>query len=148
MMEDIEVAISTTSKDVLLPVYALPECAGMDLQSQQNVEILPGRRAVIRTGLKMKIPEGFYRRIASRSGLAADQGIVVAAGVIDSSFRGEIVVIVFNHGHSTLWIYPGLKIAQIMIEKHYQAVLKVVDNLPADTERGEKGLGSTDKCTD
>ena len=146
--EKVHINIVKINENAIAPTYALPGCAGLDLYSTEVVKIPPGGRSIIRTGIKMEMPEGTYGRIAPRSGLAVKSGIHIGAGVIDPSYRGEIGVVVFNLGSEMFCAYRGLRIAQIVIEKYYDAVLSVVSKL-SRTDREEEGFGSTgetDKC--
>ena len=118
--------------------------AGLDLSSNENGIIEPLSRVMISTGLIIKIPDNYYARIAPRSGLALNYGIDVLAGVIDSDYRGEIKVILYNTDKNNNFYYKkGDKIAQLIIEKYYDFEIKVVENLD-DTQRGINGFGSTD----
>lgn len=124
-------------------VRANPTDAGMDLLASEDKVIPPLSRAVVSTGISMEIPEGYYGKIAPRSGLALKYGIDVLAGVVDSPYRGEIRVILFNTDkEETFNIRQGDKIAQIIIEKHYNFDFVEVDEL-SHTERGAGGFGST-----
>lgn len=135
--------ISSNAKS---PNRANPTDAGADLHSIEKHIIQPLERKLISTGIAMEIPEGYYGRIAPRSGLAAKNGIDVLAGVVDSSYRGEVKVILFNTDKSnTFFVEPGDRIAQIIIEKHYNfEFIEVVEEL-ANSNRGQNGFGSTGK---
>lgn len=108
--------------------------------------IQPLERKTISTGLRLEIPEGYYGRVAPRSGLAAKNGIDVLAGVVDSGYRGEVNVVLHNTDKSnTFFVQPGDRIAQIIIERHYNMeFVEVVDEL-SDTSRGDGGFGSSGK---
>jgi len=100
---------------------------------------------MVKTGLSVEIPEGYYGRIAPRSGLAHKNGIDVLAGVVDSSYRGEIRVILYNTDkEETLQVRSGDRIAQMIVERHYNFEFVEVEDLSV-TERGEGGFGSTGK---
>lgn len=115
----------------------------MDLVAAEDKVLPPLSRATISTGISMEIPEGYYGRIAPRSGLAHNHGIDVLAGVVDSGYRGEIKVILYNTDKDEVFqVRQGDKIAQIIIEKHYNFELAEVDDL-SSTPRGEYGFGST-----
>lgn len=117
--------------------------AGMDLTSSEEKMIPPLCRAIISTGVSLEIPQGYYGRIAPRSGLAHKYGINVLAGVVDSSYRGEIRVILHNTDKDeSFHIRQGDKIAQIIIEKHYNFEFVEVEEL-SSTDRGSGGFGST-----
>ena len=119
-----------------------PTDAGCDIHAAEEVTIKPGKRYAVSTHLAVAIPEGCYGRIAPRSGLAFKNGIDVLAGVVDSSFRGEIKVILVNHGDSCFNIEMGDRVAQLIVEKIYTPVIDVVQSLD-ETDRGKSGFGST-----
>jgi dUTP pyrophosphatase len=122
-----------------------PTDAGADLAAAEDRSIPPLSRATIRTGLAMEIPEGYYGRIAPRSGLAHNHGIDVLAGVVDSSYRGEIRIVLYNTDkEEPFQVRSGDRIAQIIFEKHYDFEFIEVDDL-SKTDRGEGGFGSTGK---
>lgn len=134
-----------TRKDAKIPEKGTPKSAGYDLFAVQNSEIPPLKRGVINTGLTLEIPDGYYARIAPRSGLAAKNGIQVLAGIVDSDYRGEIKVILLNTDMSNFFhIKTGDKIAQIIFEKYYDFEFKAEEVL-SETTRGGNGFGSTDK---
>lgn len=125
-----------------IPVRANPTDAGADLCSVENIVIESLERKMVSTGLVIEIPEGYYGRIAPRSGLAAKFGIDTLVGVIDSGYRGEIKVILYNTGKDSFEIKIGDRIAQIIIEKHYNFDFEEVSDL-SETSRGQGGFGST-----
>lgn len=125
-----------------LPAYARPGDAGMDLRAADYACIEPGHRCAIRTGVSIAIPEGYVGLIWPRSGLAANHGIDTLAGVIDSSYRGEVGVVLVNHGSLPFEIEPGDRIAQLLIQPVVRAELVPVERL-GSTERGAGGFGST-----
>ena len=131
--------INAEAKD---PYRANPTDAGADLCSVENVIIGPLERKIISTGIAIEIPMGYYGRVAPRSGLAAKYGIDVLAGVIDSGYRGEIKVILFNSGNENFEVKIGDRIAQLIIEHHFNFEFQQVSDL-SDTDRGEDGFGST-----
>jgi dUTP pyrophosphatase len=117
--------------------------AGADLYSVDNISIAPQSRAAISTGICVEIPSGFYGRIAPRSGLAAKYGIDVLAGVCDSGYRGEIKVILINTDkENTFDVTYGDKIAQLIIEQHFDFNFLETDEL-SNSERGINGFGSS-----
>ena len=120
--------------------------AGADLCSLEKHTIQPLERKLVSTGISMEIPEGYYGRIAPRSGLAVKHGVDTLAGVVDSSYRGEIKVVLYNTDKSnTLFIEEGDRIAQIIIERHYNfEFVEVVEEL-SESNRGTGGFGSTGK---
>ena len=134
--------------DLALPFYASEEAAGMDLlaalDAQQPVILAPGETAMIPTGLTMALPPGFEAQIRPRSGLAAKHGLTVlnSPGTVDSDYRGEVKVILINHGRESFTIERGERIAQMVIAPITQGVWSLVDTLD-ETQRGEGGFGST-----
>ena len=126
-----------------IPVRSNPSDAGADLFSSESLMIHPGERATVGTCVAMEIPEGFYGRVAPRSGLAAKHGIDVLAGVVDSSYRGEVKVVLLNTDrHNTFHVEKGDRIAQIIIETHFNLPFVERDVL-SDSGRGSGGFGST-----
>lgn len=126
-----------------IPTRANPNDAGADLYSIESLVIPPLSRGIVKTGIVLEIPESYYGRIAPRSGLAAKYGIDVLAGVIDSSYRGEIGVVLFNSDSSNSFtVNMGDRIAQLIIESHYNPVFVEVLEL-TETNRGEGGFGSS-----
>lgn len=127
-----------------LPAYATEGAAGMDVVSAEDVTIAPGARHAVATGLAVAIPFGFEIQVRPRSGLALKHGITVpnTPGTIDSDYRGELKVIVINHGAESFEIVRGDRIAQLVIAPVTRASWLKVEELDA-TERGEGGFGST-----
>lgn len=129
-----------------LPRYAHDGDAGLDLYSATSVDILPGQRALVPTGIAVGIPEGYAGFLQPRSGLALRSGLsfVNTPGLIDSHYRGEVKVIAVNlDQHVTISILRGDKIAQLVIQRIERVEIAEVDELD-DTARGESGFGSTD----
>jgi dUTP pyrophosphatase len=127
----------------IIPTRANPTDAGADLYALEDVKITPSSRALVKTGISLEVPESYYARIAPRSGLAYKSGIDVLAGVVDSSYRGEVGVILLNTDTQKIFnIRAGDRIAQLIIEAHYNMTIKEVDSL-SDTTRGDGGFGST-----
>ena len=141
-----KILIKRLSKQVSLPKYETSGSSGMDLAANidTNINIDPGKSAIIPTGLALSIPKGFEVQIRPRSGLAAKQKISVlnTPGTIDPDYRGEIKVILINLGHEPFRVEKGLRIAQMVVCPIVQAQLKEVDDL-SETERGKGGFGST-----
>jgi dUTP diphosphatase len=125
-----------------LPTRGSVEAAGYDLYSNENGVIQPNGRFLVKTGVTMELKKGTYGRIAPRSGLAFNYGIDVLAGVIDSDYRGEIGVIIYNTGNKPFIFYKTDRIAQIIITPILTPQLKVVDKLDK-TDRNEGAYGST-----
>ena len=141
-----KILIKRLSKEVPLPKYETSGSSGMDLAANinANIDINPGKTAIIPTGLALSIPKGFEVQIRPRSGLAANQKISVlnTPGTIDADYRGEIKVILINLGRESFKVEKGLRIAQMVVCPVIQAQLKEVDDLN-ETERGKGGFGST-----
>lgn len=124
------------------PKRCSPLAAGLDLFSAQRVSIPPKSRALVLTDIQIALPPYHYGRIAPRSGLALSKFIDVGAGVIDEDYRGNVGVILFNFGDEPFCVNVGDRIAQLICEKiSYPEVVEV--QYLADTERGERGFGST-----
>jgi dUTP pyrophosphatase len=126
-----------------LPRKGTSGAAGFDLFSVEDLVIYPGSRALVPLGLSIQVPLGTYGRIAPRSGLAVKYGIQVGAGVIDSDYTGEVMVLLFNHGTDNFQIKTGDRIAQLVIEKIVDNVeVRLVEDM-TETDRGSGGFGST-----
>lgn len=136
--------ITKIHEDAVLPHYAHPGDAGMDLYSLEEVELEPGETALVRTGLKIAVPENYEAQIRPKSGLALKHAISLAntPGTIDSGYRGELCVILINHGRQTFHVRKQSKIAQMVICPVVRAEVVEVAQLD-DTARGEGGFGST-----
>jgi dUTP pyrophosphatase len=127
-----------------LPAYATPGAAGMDVVAAEDVVIAPGARHPVATGLALAIPEGFEIQVRPRSGLALKHGITVpnTPGTIDSDYRGELKVLLINHGNEPFAIARGDRVAQLVLAPVVQAAWDEVDELD-ETARGAGGFGST-----
>lgn len=132
------------SENATVPTYGSEEAAGMDLYSSEDTVVRAGRHLLIKTDIAMALPQGFYGRVAPRSGLAYKKGIDVFAGVIDGDYRGPIGVILYNSGDEDFIVTKGDRIAQMIITPYHTAMPEPVAELP-DTERGAGGFGSTGK---
>ena len=132
--------------DLALPAYATSHSAGMDLMAAIGADMVlaPGERALVPTGLAIALPEGYEAQIRPRSGLAAKNGVTVlnAPGTIDADYRGEIGVVLINHGSEPFAIARGMRVAQMVIARHAQARWREVETL-SQTQRGAGGFGST-----
>ena len=127
-----------------MPEYAHPGDAGMDVRSVEELVIESGRRALVRTGLVMILPADAEAQVRSRSGLALKYGVAVlnSPGTIDSGYRGEVGVILINHGDAPFKVEKGMKVAQIVVAPVARA--EIVETSETDsTERGAGGFGST-----
>ena len=125
-----------------LPKRGSSLAAGLDIYSIETVSIAPKQRLLVRTGLAVAIPEGFYGRLAPRSGLATKQGLDVLAGVIDSDYRGEVCCLLYNTGDETVDLPEESKICQLIVERIILPAPTWVNDLD-ETHRGEGGFGST-----
>ena len=125
-----------------LPEYASDGAAGADLRARESVVLPPGGRAAVATGIHVEIPAGHVGLVWPRSGLAVRNGIDTLAGVIDSDYRGEVRVVLVNHGEAEFRIEPGDRIGQLLVQKVERASFSRAPVL-ATTSRGEGGFGST-----
>jgi dUTP pyrophosphatase len=141
----IELPIQRLRADAVLPARAYQGDAGLDLAACERVELEPGERAVIGTGLAVAVPEGYAGFVQPRSGLADRHGITVvnSPGLIDSGYRGELKVILLNTDSTHPFVVePGMRIAQLVVLEVPGIDLEEVDELPT-TERGVRGHGSS-----
>ena len=142
------IAVKKLRENALLPTYGSPEAAGADLYAclDASVTIQPGETVFIPTGLAMEVPKGCAGLIYARSSLGAKRGLAPAnkVGVIDSDYRGEIMVGLQNSGDADYTVNPADRIAQLMITPVVQAQVRMVEELD-DTARGTGGFGSTGK---
>jgi dUTP pyrophosphatase len=127
-----------------LPAYQTPGAAGMDVCCTDSVRLAPGERALVGTGLRIAVPPGFEAQMRPRSGLALRHGLSMAnsPGTIDSDYRGELKVILINHGTQPIAFEAGERIGQLVVAPVVRAEWDVVEELP-ETGRGEGGFGST-----
>mmetsp|Transcript_2051 Transcript_2051/g.7957 ORF Transcript_2051/g.7957 Transcript_2051/m.7957 type:complete len:375 (+) Transcript_2051:145-1269(+) len=125
-----------------LPVRGSADAAGFDLAAAEATTVKAGGKAIVKTGLSIAIPWGTYARIAPRSGLAAKKMIQVGAGVVDYDYRGEVGVVLFNHGTEDFEVAVGDRVAQLLLEEISMAPCTEVESLD-DTARGAGGFGST-----
>lgn len=134
-----------------LPQYATPQSAGLDLKANivEPIVLTPGSRTLIPTGLFMELPVGYEAQVRPRSGLAIKKGITVlnSPGTVDADYRGEIGVILINHGNEDFTINDGERIAQLVITRYEQAEWQPVTSVEdlTTTERANGGFGHTDK---
>ena len=144
----VKILIKKTNKEVITPKYKTDGSSGVDLSAflEKKVVIKPNSSELIPTGLQVAIPEELEIQIRPRSGLAAKEsiGVLNSPGTIDSDYRGEIKIILFNHGSKDFIINNGDRVAQMVLVPILKMELEEVDNLP-DTLRGEGGFGSTGK---
>jgi len=140
----VDIAAVRLDGELPLPAYAKPGDAGLDLRASELSRLEPGERRLVPTGLTVAIPEGHAGFVLPRSGLAMQKGVTVlnAPGLIDSGYRGELKVLLINHGAEPVIIARGERIAQLVIQRVASATLVEVDRLP-DSARGGGGFGST-----
>ena len=143
--DPVDVLIRRLDPGLPLPAYALPGDAGADLRTAVDVELGPGERAVVPTGIAVAMPEGYAAFVHPRSGLAARFGVslVNTPGTIDSGYRGEIKIIIVNLDRtSPVSFARGVRVAQLVFQRVERARFTEVDELPG-SERGDGGHGST-----
>jgi dUTP diphosphatase len=140
-----ELLVRRLREDAFMPERAYPGDAGLDLAACERVELGPGERAVVPTGLAVAIPEGYAGFVQPRSGLAASHGISVvnAPGLIDAGYRGEVRVVLLNTDRSEPFVVePGMRIAQLVVLPVPELELVEAEELPP-AERGVRGFGSS-----
>jgi dUTP pyrophosphatase len=139
-----ELKIQQLHESAIIPHYAHPGDAGLDLFAIEQQDILPGETQLIKTGIAIALPPGYEAQIRPRSGLALKHSITVlnSPGTIDSGYRGEIGIILINHGKKTFPVVPGMKIAQMVVTSFIQTKVIVTQDLDS-TSRAKKGFGST-----
>lgn len=136
--------IKRLSQNAILPVRGSAQAAGYDLASAEYVVVPAHGKAIAKTDLAMVIPEGHYGRIAPRSGFSWKKHTDIGAGVIDSDYRGNVGVVIFNHSDEDILVDKGDRVAQLIIERiSTPVVVDVGDDELDDTDRGEGGFGST-----
>jgi dUTP pyrophosphatase len=141
----IELPIRRLRDDAVLPERAYSGDAGLDLASCERVELAPGERATVPTGLAVAIPEGFAGFVQPRSGLAARHGLTVvnSPGLVDSGYRGELRVVLLNtDAREPFVVEPGMRVAQLVVLPVPELELVEVEELP-ESERGVRGFGSS-----
>lgn len=151
-MEKVKVCVQKLSgnEDIPLPQYMTVQAAGMDIFAAVDHEevILPGRRKKIPTGIAIALPDGYEAQIRPRSGLALDHGITLlnTPGTIDADYRGEIGLIIINHGEKPFVVKRGMRMAQMVIQKIIHVEWMETDELD-NTKRGDGGFGHTSKSS-
>ena len=141
----IELPITRLRPDAIVPARAYEGDAGLDLAACERVELAPGERALVPTGLAVAIPDGYAGFVQPRSGLAARHGLTVVntPGLVDSGYRGELKVILLNtDAAEPFTVEPGMRIAQLVVVPVPEVELVEVDELPS-SERGVRGFGSS-----
>jgi dUTP pyrophosphatase len=136
--------IRRLSPDAIIPAYAHPGDAGLDLHACEDVALDPGVSCLVPTGVAIELPEATEAQVRPRSGLALKHSVTVlnTPGTIDEGYRGEVGVVLINHGSSTFQVTRGMRIAQLVVQKRWTVEVVEVDGL-TDTTRGAGGFGST-----
>lgn len=138
----VEVRIHKLEKNIDTPRYAKKGDAAFDLRSAEEKSIKAGQKELFKTGLRFAVPEGHCGLVWDRSGLAARHGIHCLAGVLDSGYRGELILVLHNLGKEDFLVKKGMRIAQMLIQPVASAKLMEVEEME-DTERGDGHFGST-----
>ncbi len=145
-MDPIRIPVTALRPGITLPAYQSEGAAGMDLAAalDKPVELAPGEFRLVPCGFAIAVPPGFEAQVRPRSGLAAKHGVTVlnAPGTIDSDYRGEVKVILINHGREPFVVTPGMRVAQMVVARVARVEWDVADALP-ETARGEGGFGHT-----
>lgn len=146
MVQAVQVNIKKLRDGAVVPAYGTDFAAGADLYAcmDEEIRIAGGETVMIKTGIAMELPEGYAGLIYARSGLATKKGLAPAnkVGVVDSDYRGEIMVSLHNHSGETQVVEPGERVAQMIITPYIRGLFNVVNEL-SDTARGTGGFGST-----
>jgi len=138
----LKVKIQKIDPEIKIPSYAHAGDAGMDLYAAKDTIIKQGERKVVATGIKMEIPAGYVGLIWDKSGLASMNGLKIMGGVIDSSYRGEVGVVIINLGDQEYRVEKNTKIAQMLVQRIENVEIEEVNNLE-NSSRGEGGFGSS-----
>jgi len=144
-VSELDVLITRLDAAIPLPAYARPGDAGADLVAAEDVDLAPGERALVRTGVAIALPDGYAGFVHPRSGLAAKHGVTLvnAPGTIDAGYRGEIKVILLNTDPArAVSLRRGDRIAQLVVQRVENVTFREVPALP-DSARGDNGFGST-----
>jgi dUTPase len=145
-MNPVLIPITALRADVTLPAYHSTGAAGMDVTAaiDDPIEIPPGERRLVPCGFAIAVPPGYEAQVRPRSGLAASHGVTVlnAPGTIDSDYRGEVKVILINHGRAPFTVTPAMRIAQLVVGPVARVTWDLMESLP-DTSRGGGGFGHT-----
>lgn len=145
-MNKLKLKVQKIHNEAIIPNYAHQGDAGLDLYSVEEVKINPSETALIKTGIKIELPPQTEAQVRPRSGLALKHGITVlnTPGTIDEGYRGEVGVVLINHGRETFIVEKGMKIAQMVVKPVWYVEVDEVEEL-SETERAEGGFGSTGK---
>jgi len=140
----VNLKVKKIHSDAIIPKYAHMGDSGMDLYSVEEIILKPGEIKTVKTGLKLSMPNGFEVQVRPKSGLAAKFGISVlnSPGTVDSGYRGELMVIMINHGEKEYRVEKGKKIAQMVVARVEEASVEEVEELD-ESSRSEGGFGST-----
>jgi dUTP pyrophosphatase len=134
--------VKKMSKDISAPEYILDSDIGLDLKACETVSLKPMEQKIIKTGIKMRIPDGYVGLIRDRAGIVSNMNVHTAAGTFDPAYRGEVSIVLINMGEEEVEMEEGMRIAQMIILPVARVKIKVVETL-SETQRGEKGFGST-----
>lgn len=140
----LQIKIELVHPEAKMPLQARAGDAGMDLFSVVELTLQPGERALVATGIKLEMPEGYEAQVRPRSGLALKHGVTVlnSPGTVDAGYRGEVGVILINHGAEPFIVEKGMRVAQMVIQQVPMVELVAVTSV-SDSERGEQGFGSS-----
>ena len=144
MTDRLDVPVLRVDAGLPLPQYARADDAGLDLYAAESVTLGPGARALVSTGIALAIPSGFAGFVLPRSGLALREGVTIlnTPGLVDAGYRGEIKVLLVNHGDTPVTLERGDRVAQLVVQRVERVALTPVAELPASA-RGAGGFGST-----
>lgn len=142
MVNEVVLKFKKISKDAGTPEYILGSDVGFDLKVSENVKIFPMEQKAVKTGIVLEIPKGYVGLIRDRAGVAQKMNVHTVAGTFDSGFRGEVSIMVVNLNDTTIEIEKGTRIAQMILIPVVKAKIQEVGKL-SETERGEKGFGSS-----
>jgi dUTP pyrophosphatase len=144
MTESVRVPVLRVDATLPVPAYARPDDAGLDLYTAEPVTLAPGARALVPTGIALAIPPGFAGFVLPRSGLALRHGVTVlnTPGLVDAGYRGEVKVLLVNHGDVPVSLSRGERVAQLVVLRVERVALAPVAELP-ESARGAGGFGST-----
>jgi len=144
MTESVRVPVLRIDAALPVPAYARPDDAGLDLYAAEAVTLAPGARALVPTGIALAIPPGFAGFVLPRSGLALRHGVTLlnTPGLVDAGYRGEVKVLLVNHGDAPVSLSRGDRVAQLVVQRVEHVALAPVAELP-ESARGAGGFGST-----
>ena len=144
MTESVRVPVLRVDAALPVPAYARPDDAGLDLYAAEAVTLAPGARALVPTGIALAIPPGFAGFVLPRSGLALRHGVTLlnTPGLVDAGYRGEVKVLLVNHGDAPVSLSRGDRVAQLVVQRVERVALAPVAELP-ESPRGAGGFGST-----